>query len=115
MMAKCVDTSWFSNLRGMSTSSKLAQLRNINQTTKDVVFGFIRLNITSPENANIPDLVKYTCLAFYHAKYFEESGTQIQLSGDDGAIITKIHDVDGWSNGIYGAEWIPSHKTLSSS
>ena len=96
----------------MSSSSTKQRLAKINQATQDTVCGFNReVNRSSDENSlfhNIPPLINYLCLLYYHPQFFDESSDCLDFSGDDSQTITKMNQ--DYENTIYSSEWVDSEQ-----
>ena len=93
----------------MATSACLEDVKNIDQRTKDCVFGYIRKiqDIFPEDNVyfTIPSLViHWVLLYFYTAERFEIYGKNSKVS-DDGKIVTNTTGC--WST-VYGNVKIPS-------
>eukprot|EP01084_Bolivina_argentea_P107699 192546_1 len=84
------------------------KLKNIENETKYLVFGFLRIS-SDLLDLNMPDLIIFTCLSFYYiSEYFAKPGTNIEISCD-GAKITKICS-GHWENVTYGNKEITSRS-----
>lgn len=61
------------------------KLKSINQTTKDLVFGFIRKETKSISHTTIPMMVNYFCLLFYYlvSDKFIRGSSRITISSSD--------------------------------
>ena len=89
----------------MALSQK--EIDGIDQKTKNIVFGFIRQFEKNYELIhNIPDLVIFTCLAFYRmAEFFSKCGDSVTISGLNKDILTNTQDGNSWGNTSYGNIW----------
>ena len=89
--------------------ASLKRLESINTDTRLTVFGYLRQN----ENkmalfCNISSIISYLCLSYYyHGKYFETAGNDLQTSNDKMAI-TKVSNNKNLNNTAYGKTWIDS-------
>ena len=89
--------------------SRFKQSKSIKKDTRFTVFGYVRQN----ENklslyCNIPSMISYLCLSYYHhGEYFEKAGDDIQISNDK-MTATKVTQEYNWDNTAYGKTWIDS-------
>eukprot|EP01084_Bolivina_argentea_P088147 159148_1 len=84
------------------------KLKNIDNETKYLVFGFLRISSDLLE-LNMPDLITFTCLSFYYiSEYFAKAGTNVEISCNE----TKIEKICSghWGNISYGNIKITSHS-----
>ena len=95
-------------------SLRSVELKQIDQRTKDIIFGFIRQYQTEINNEDIiiPPLVIFTCLAFFWIReYFElsqiDATQQIITLSEDKLQITKTQR-NGWNNITLGSMCIKS-------
>ena len=81
-------------------------VKQIKQYTKDIVFGYIRIHEKEFKlKQNIPGLIIFACLLFYHEKHhFDKFGKCMKLS-DDKKTVMMTADNPYWSN-CYSSHWI---------
>ena len=80
-----------------------AQIKTIKQSVQDIIYGYIR-NIEKINNDynNIPELIVFLCLAFYHQfDVFEKYSRNYTISGDERNIITKSGKGYTWKGVAY--------------
>ena len=95
-------------------SITLERLNEIDQGTKDIVFGYLRRIRASSDSItqlyNIPPLISSLCLLFYHfGQFFDEAPACLEMSGNNNNTVTKILN-SGVHNSIYSKEWIEANQ-----
>ena len=92
----------------MSTAFDIANARNADDSTKLLIFGYVRdNNIKMRISNNIPDLICFIIILYcMNEEYFDKPGQNIHIS-DDKLSITRISGT-GYDNTTYCKQWIPS-------
>ena len=91
----------------MATKQLFDEIKKIDERTKIIVLGYIRLcqKLLSSKNNpyyNIPELINYLCIIYYHhSEYFTKHGQFIQLNQNNDTI-TRILKVSNTDNSVYG-------------
>ena len=85
-------------------AASFKHLNSIDDKTKLSVFGYILQLQKELLLDNIPPLISYLCLAYYHnGQYFETAGDGLKIN--EQYLIYEDHEEDNWKTG-YGIECI---------
>ena len=88
----------------------LKQLKQLNGSNKFLVFGYIRKTEKESRIMNIPMLIFYNILGYFHLfEYFSKCGDEIIISDDKMTITKKEMSCDDWNNNSYGNLWFASN------
>ena len=85
----------------MTTPTTFIKLKNINQNSKDIVFGYIRQQC----KLLAPQLIKYLCLIFYHSKWDKSKidTNKLKIEGNKLTWTDKCEQIDSLTYKVYEA------------
>ena len=87
-----------------------SKIKRIPPFAKNIVYGYIRLQIIKNQYDNIPELIFFICLIYYYQfDIFGKHSKNLIILGDAKNIITKTKGRPQWDP-IYGIEWFESNK-----
>ena len=91
-------------------SVDLQKVKQVEQSTKDVVFGYIKRSYN--DKKIIPELILYICLSYYYQfEIFDKElcSKELKISGLDKNIITKTEGPHSFECNVFGKQWIDSN------
>ena len=96
----------------MSTAFDIANARNADESTKLLIFGYVRdINNKMKISNNIPDLICFIIILYcMDEEYFDKPGQHIQISEDKLSMIRSSGI--GYNNTTYCKQWIPSVSNM---
>lgn len=93
----------------MAKVASLKILKNLDNSDKSLVFGYVRKVEKELQMISIPALIFYKILGyFYLHEYFAKGGDDLEIS-DDKLTVSAAHHWSGWGfNNAYGNLWFKS-------
>ena len=90
---------------------KLKQLKQINNKTRNSVFGYVRrIEKNNKLSSAIPDMISYLCLQYYsHGEYFKKSDKNIKITNERMTIERKVRYAGFADSSAFGKMLIDSN------